>query len=57
MNYDSPYSDHLNWPIILVRIGEQVWQAKEGFSFLGWLKVRGPAFLGVLVSDKGVLNS
>ena len=34
MNHNLPYSDHLNWPITLVRIGAQVWQAKGGVYIL-----------------------
>ena len=34
LNHESPYSDHLNWPITLVRIGTQVWRAQGGVTFL-----------------------
>ena len=37
LNYNLPYSDCLNQPVTLVRIGVQVWQAKGGVYILWWL--------------------
>ena len=34
LNYILPYSIHLSWPIILVRIRSQFWQAQGGVTLL-----------------------
>ena len=34
LNHNLPHSDHLNWPITLVRIGAQFWRAQGGITFL-----------------------